>query len=236
MFDRKIFFDAVRTSLFGGALTQQQVDGLNFKLLVWEMYPFSEDLRHLAYCLATSKHETASTCWPIEEYGKGKGKAYGQPHPKTGKVYFGRGDVQTTWYENYLKSTQALGLSGDEDLTLYPEKMLDPKISAAVMYRGMWEGWFRGDKDGRQTLLRYFDADTDDAFEAREIINGDKNLVPKWSGGVKIGTLIADYHTDFLAALVASWQEPVVPDPVQPKGVVRLEGDLEVWLNGVQIA
>jgi hypothetical protein len=41
----------------------------------------------------------------------------------------------------------------------------------------------------------------DDAFGAREIINGDKNIVPDWGGGQTIGEIIEGYHNAFLAAL-----------------------------------
>lgn len=242
VFDRKVFFDSVRASLFGGTLSQQQVDGMNFKLSRWEAHPLSDDLRHLAYPFATAKHETASTMWPIEEYGKGKGKKYGVPDPRTGKIYYGRGDVQLTWYDNYYKATVALSLPPEDDLTLYPEKMLQPFISAAVMYLGMADGWFRGDGDGRQTLIRYFNPETDDPYGAREIINGDKHLVPKWSGGVSIGDLIKGYHFKFLDALKASATvviEPVPPEPEPPISVdvpvVRIEGRVEIWLNGTKL-
>ena len=36
MFDRKIFFDAVRSDPFGGSITQDQVEGMNFILDTWE--------------------------------------------------------------------------------------------------------------------------------------------------------------------------------------------------------
>jgi len=32
MFDRKIFFDALRSDPFGGSITQDQVEGMNFIL------------------------------------------------------------------------------------------------------------------------------------------------------------------------------------------------------------
>ena len=235
MFDRKVFFDEVRVSLFSGTLTQQQVDGMSFKLAAWELHPQSDDLRHLAYPFATSKHETASTMWPIEEYGKGQGRPYGKPDPRTGLLYYGRGDVQLTWYDNYDRATIELQLTGADDLRLHPERALDPSISAAVMYLGMMQGWFRKG----HTLSRYFDADTNDAFGAREIINGDKNITPKWSSQ-KIGNIIAGYHADFLSALENSWHEPVIPEP-EPEvpevaGVVRIEvqGNVELWVNGVR--
>src|SRR5262245_30152095 len=69
-FDRKLYFDSVRPSLFAGKMNQQQVDGQNAILSEWEDEQPAEDLRWLAYPLATTLHETASTMWPIEEYGK----------------------------------------------------------------------------------------------------------------------------------------------------------------------
>jgi len=213
-FNREVFFDSVRASLFGGKLTQQQVDGLNFKLDVWEAKYADLDLRWLAYPLATSMHETSSTMWPIEEYGKGKGMAYGVPDPETGQTYYGRGDVQMTWRENYAKATKKLGLIGKNDLEWHAERALDPAISADAMYIGMFEGWYRASSDGkRQTLARYFNDHVDDAYEAREIINGDKKKVPSWSNGVSIGNLIKGYHGKFLAALTDAWVPELVPEP-----------------------
>jgi hypothetical protein len=56
--------------------------------------------------------------------------------------------------------------------------------------------WFRGD-----ALEDFFNSTDDDPYSAREIINGDKAIVPSWSGGVPIGNIIADYYMDFTAAL-----------------------------------
>jgi putative chitinase len=203
-FDRDIYFDTVRLKPFGGKLNQEQVDGQNFILDAWESNPPSKDLRHLAYCLATTIHETASTMLPIEEYGKGKGQPYGVPDPETKQVYYGRGFVQLTWRENYARASHELDLDGANDLEWHADKALDPTIAANVMFIGMTEGWFRGDKNGRHTLARYFNINTNDNYRAREIINGDKHIVPNWSHGVSIGNLIAGYHDDFLAALEAS--------------------------------
>lgn len=240
-FDEKIYFDMVRKSLFGGELNQGQVNGQKFILASWVKDPTTTDLRWLAYSLATTKHETASTMLPIEEYGKGKGKEYGKPHVETGQIYFGRGFVQLTWFDNYLKATHELDLKGSEDLVYHPEKALDPSIAADIMFLGMAEGWFRGDTKGRQTLLRYFDVDTNDPFGAREIINGDKNIVPSWSGGKSIGRLIADYHDKFLEAVTAAWVEPPVePEPVPAPIVIDItlpEGvdELIIKVNGKTI-
>ena len=87
--DRTIFFDAVRAKPFGGKLTQQQVDGMEFKLGVWEENYLGEDLRWLAYAFATTFHETSKEMQPISEYGKGSGEAYGKPDPNTGQCIMG---------------------------------------------------------------------------------------------------------------------------------------------------
>lgn len=232
-FNREIFFDSVRGSLFNGSLTQQQVDGMNYKLSVWEDHPYSTDLRWLSYPLATSKHETASTMWPIEEYGKGKGMSYGVKDPETGQTYYGRGDVQLTWRDNYTRADRELGFSGADSLEWHADRALDPAVSADVMYKGMVEGWFR---QGRY-LAKYFNATTDDAFGARDIINGDMNKVPSWSNGVKIGTLIAGYHDKFLAALKAAQVvEPVpVPETVEIALTVPAGLNVVVTVNGVKL-
>jgi putative chitinase len=228
LFDRDIYFDAVRASLFGGALTQDQVTGQEAILLRWEVNPPCSDLRHLAYPLATTKHETASTMMPIEEYGKGKGHEYGNTDPETGQAYYGRGYVQLTWRDNYCKATKELQLEGDDDLEWHCERALDPGIAAEVMFCGMEEGWFRPPN----TLSRFFNDDTDDAYGAREIINGDKHIVPSWSNGVSIGNLIAGYHEHFLAALIKSSEAatviPISIDIVVPAGV-----RIDVTVNGL---
>ena len=235
MFNRKIFFDMVRTSLFDGSMDQHQVDGMNFKLDVWEETPtdYSDDLRYIAYPFATSYHETGKRMYPVREGFKNtdadarafvakQGYEYAEPDPKTGQVYYGRGDVQLTWSDNYRKATAILRLKQEDDLYWNPERALDPKISAQCMFRGMWEGWYRSDQHGRQTLRRHFNDITDDAYAAREIINGDKSRVPKWSNGVSIGNLIKGYHEKFLSALQKAWVEPK-PDPVpSPAGEIIL--------------
>lgn len=234
-FDRKIFFDAVRGPLFNGSMTQQQVDGMNFKLAVWETdYADRTDLRWLAYPLATSWWETAQTMWPIEEYGKGKGQPYGVKDPETGQAYYGRGDVQMTWRDNYRRATQELMLTGADDLEWHADRALDPEISAAAMFEGMIEGWYRSSGAGPCNLERYFSDTVDDPFNARDIINGDKNKVVD---GGKIGDIIATSHGFFLDALrdaeTPPWPVPEPPPVVTldirvPEGIL-----LDITVNGV---
>lgn len=200
-FDRKVYFDAVREELFGGVMNQPQVDGQNAILQAWEMFADEQDIRWLAYMLATTYHETSMEMQPIAEYGKGEGHEYGEKDPETAQTYYGRGFVQVTWRENYEKTDRELGLDQDRSTVWWADNMLNPFIAGGAMFLGMRDGWFRSDEDGRQTLARYFSNHHDDAYNAREIINGDKAITPDWSDGLSIGYLIEGYHIKFLDAL-----------------------------------
>jgi len=191
--NRSKFFNEIRTSLFNGRLSQSQVDGINFKLDAFDDFRICDD-RWRAYMLATSYHETARTMQPIEEYGKGRGRVYGrkikhnrQPYTFPDKIYYGRGDVQLTWYENYELMGRLLGIP----LLEQPELALKPDISARIMIEGMTKGMSnRGDFTG-VSLENYFNATKDDPIQARRIVNGlDK------------ASLIASYHQKFLRAII----------------------------------
>jgi hypothetical protein len=186
MFDRDVFFDEVRGTLFSGALSQEQVDGQSVILAVWEYQaggtPMT-DIRWLAYMLATVYHETAQHMWPNTEYGSDsylQGQEYWP--------YIGRGYVHLTWEANYDKASKALSLIDNRDLVAHPEMALDSLIAARIMFRGMAEGWFTGKKLGQ-----YFNDERDDPVNARQIINGNDDDV-----------LISGYHDQFLDALGAA--------------------------------
>lgn len=219
-FDRDVYFDMVRGSLFGGKLTQQQVDGQNGILAAWEKYvPEHTDLRWLAYMLATTLHETASTMWPIAEYGAPtcNGASYAKEDPETKQRYYGRGFVQLTWRDNYARADKEMNsrFNLEWNCEWVADNQLKPEYAAPTMYLGMTEGWFRSSGGSRETLARYFNDTKDDAYTAREIINGDKSKIPSWSNGVSIGNLIKGYHGKFLAALHESVTE-VGPEPIPP--------------------
>lgn len=236
--DRSIFFDRVRQKPFGGSLSQPQVDGQNAILDEWERNyePNNSDLRWLAYPLATTYHETSQTMQPIEEYGKGSGQPYGKPDPETGQTYYGRGFVQLTWRENYARADKELRLRGARSCEWHAENALKLAIASDVMFLGMAEGWFRSDSKGAQTLLRYFNATTNDAFNAREIINGDRNTVPSWSNGVSIGNLIKGYHQSFMDALVEAYYENVLPPaPDEVEAIVTINVTVDAP-PGVRVA
>ena len=189
MIDIETYFDSVRDSLFGGSMTQQQVDGQCVIVGLWNYQATGTpmtDIRWLAYMLATVYHECAQKMWPIREYGLGQGHEYGEPD-ENGNTFYGRGFVQLTWKENYDRASAILGLIDERDLTTHPDMALDSLIAARVLFRGMAEGWFTGAKLGN-----YFNEEDDNPIEARAIINSDVS---------KNGPMIADLHYLFLDAL-----------------------------------
>ena len=191
-FDRNIFFNEVRAELFNGAMTQQQIDGMNLIIALFESnYTGTpmDDIRWLSYMLASVYKECAKTMWPITEYGSQEYLESREYYP-----YIGRGFIMLTWEENFRNASAALGLIGDRDLVEHPDLALDTLISARIMFRGCAEGWFTGKR-----LNDYFNESTDDPYNARRIING-----------TDCAEEIAGYHELFLAALMAA----EVPDTV----------------------
>lgn len=163
----KKFFDSIRANIFGGRLSADVVKGCSAILDEWQRLRWHKDSRHLAYILATVQAECRFNL-DIEEIGKGRGKAYGEPDPVTGKTYYGRGPVQLTWKANYKKMGDLIG----QDLVHKPELVLEPAIGIQVTFEGMYKGISqKGDFTGR-SLEDYFNSTTDDPVNARRIING----------------------------------------------------------------
>ena len=186
------FFNEIEKTLFNGTLSEKQRQGINYKLKAFDTHDIIDD-RWRAYMLATSYHETARTMQPIEEKGRGARKRYGQTRKYNGevyvypdKLYYGRGDVQLTWYENYELMGKLLNIP----LLEQPELALDPDISAKIMIEGMTRGRSnRGDFTG-VSLENYFNLYKEDPFNARKIING-----------LDCAMLIEEYYGKFLSAL-----------------------------------
>lgn len=206
--DRRFFFDSVRP-LFGGSLRQSQVDGMNAILDGWERRAPDGDRRWLAYMLATAFHETARTMQPVRE-AYWLSEQWRRTHLRY-YPYYGRGYVQLTWRENYARAGTYVGA----DLVGNPDLAMNAAHAAIIMFAGMEEGWFRGDRHGRQTLARYFNRTVNDPVGAREIINGREW---KTIGGrpVLLATVIAQHYDTFLRA--------VAPSPLAVAGGATLEG------------
>lgn len=181
-------FDILRAKF--GKLSQSQVDAINFIVDAMDKdksitYPQG------AYILATTWHETATTMLPIAEYGKGKGRPYGMwqrnskgelyaykngnrntvylqseyPH-----LYYGRGETQNTWFDNYEKLSKVFNV----DFLKNPDLLLTQEWSTPVTIYSMKNGLYTG-----RRLSDYIHQSKKDYVNARRIINGtDKaNLI-----------------------------------------------------------
>lgn len=210
MLNRTKFYNAVRISLFGGALTAGQVQGMNYILDMWEAkYQQRTPPTQLAYCLGTTFHETNKTMMPIHEIGNYKyfmrmydisgarpkiAKMLGNIHVGDGAKYPGRGDTQLTGLANYTKATQKLRelglLKSTESLVTTPDLAMRPDLSAAILFEGMEDGWFTG-------------VGLDDVIDP--IINGDEHAdflkARKIINGTDRAEMIAGYGDKFLSAI-----------------------------------
>jgi putative chitinase len=164
------FFNLIRqSSLFNGKLTAKQVEGIEAKIKTFA--DANAPVSHLAYALATSYHETARRMQPVKE-GLNASDAWRKRNLRY-YPYYGRGDVQLTWEDNYRKADKKLGLNGALINNL--DLALDPVISSKIMLRGMTEGWFSADRQGvRHTLSRHLPSAVGSKkqfTQARRIIN-----------------------------------------------------------------
>ena len=198
--DRKKFYDQQHfRKFFHKTLSQPQVDGYEAIFDYWESKGLS-DLRWLAYILATAYHETGSLMEPVREgfcktdacsiaAVRSIGGNYAEPHPVTGKSYFGRGLVQLTHADNYKRMGDKLGI----DLFRNPDLALDLKISVKILVEGMIDGEFTDKK-----LANFFNSSTEDWVMARDIVNpGNKRA------------LVGEYGKDFFACLNKFTTSPV---------------------------
>lgn len=194
-------FDVVRP-MFGGSLSQTQVDGINTILSAFKLHGDGSRMS-LAYLLATTKHETADTMQPIHERGAKAyfakyepgtsiGKNLGNTLKGDGYRFRGRGYVQITGRANYAKAGKKLG----RDLIAKPDDALLPDVAAFILIRGCIEGWFTGKKLSDYTNF----------YNMRRVVNGtDKS------------PLIASYAGIFEEALQrASVAKPAPAPPPKP--------------------
>lgn len=175
------FYRVVRAKL--GKLTADQVTGIDYILAA--AVP-SVPLAHAAYMLATAWHETNKTMLPVRE-AYWLNEAWRKTHLRY-YPWYGRGYVQITWDYNYRRADDELGLKGR--LVADAELAMVPSIAAAIMRRGMEEGWFTGVKLSA-VLPSRSPATREQYMNARTIINGHDKA-----------DLIEDYAQAFEAALI----------------------------------
>lgn len=212
MINRETFFNYVRKAPFGGRLTQSQIDGMNAILAEWERRKLA-DPRWLAYMLATAFHETGGRMQPVREtfarsdagaikaldaaWKKGRLKGVKTPYWRSG--WFGRGLVQITHEENYIK----FGIGKDE--------ALDPVIAVRVLFDGMINGMF-----SRSKLADYFNERSSREEDARAIVNGTDKA-----------SLVASYYRNFLDAIEAATRAvkpvEVTKEAAQPDDVPAVQ-------------
>ncbi len=166
----------------------------------------------LAYVPATAYHETGRRMVPVREgfktpngtvrvyvqrnYGH-KGKDwYCWPAGPYGNVYYGRGIVQLTWHENYVKSSKDAGV----DLEKHPDKALDPVIGARLLHAGLIDGRWNGRGKGIEHYLPT--NGKDDLRNARRTVN----VTDKWDQ-------IGRYYRAFLKAIKEAGGVPMIEAP-----------------------
>ena len=183
--NKEAFYKEVRRTVLGPTLEQAEIDGCEAILTAMAGVPLS----HCAYALATAAWETNRTMQPVRE-------AYWLSEAWRRKnlrywPWYGRGFVQLTWEKNYARADKELELGGS--LLANADRAMELPIAAAVMRRGMTEGWFTG-----HTLAQHLPQRLGTITEyelARKIINGTDKAHP-----------IAMIALDFQNALVAgSW-------------------------------
>src|SRR5690606_17856785 len=75
------------------------------------------------------------------------GGRMGNTGPNDGWLYRGRGHVQLTGKDNYIRATAKLrSLGYDVDLVKNPDDANRPEIAPLILFLGMEEGWFTGRK------------------------------------------------------------------------------------------
>ena len=210
MFDIAKFFEHTnRDGVMGPTLDNDEVSGAEAIIKAMDKLPIA----WVAYALATAWHETGQTMQPIKEYGGARyffrmydpqgrrpalAKRNGNKKPGDGVKYPGRGYVQLTWYDNYVKADKVCadaGLIKPGELIANPDLAMRPDIAALVMRNGMRKGWFTG-----RSFQSYLPADeqaTRKEFRnSRRIINGTDKA-----------SLIAGYAIEFQEALCAGGWE-----------------------------
>ena len=216
--NKTAFFNAIRPMFPGKKLTAAQVAGMEAMMVAFDMVG-DKDQDTLAYGLATVFHETGCKMQPVREGNvktdasarkavkrlaekRGPNSAvarYAQAVGPYGHWYYGRGLPQLTFLENYKASSADAGV----DLVKNPDAMLDPVISARVLFRGLMDGRWNGKGKG----ISFYEGDDDflsdaEAIAARRTINVQDKA-----------SLIAGYHRKFYNALTkAGWSSMVRPD------------------------
>lgn len=187
-------WDYLRRKL--GSFTQSQVDGINNLLEACNRAQLRP--QHTAYIFATDWHETGTKMQPVREVGRGSKLRYGQwmtnskgvkycyrngdrknptyyTYDEYPHLYYGRGEPQLTWLDNYVRASKELGV----DFANNPDLVLEPKHSADILVHGSMGGWFTGRGIPHYVTYGHYD----EFVEARRVINGvdKKHMIARYA-------------------------------------------------------
>ena len=115
---------------------------------------------------------------------KNYGDTYGKPAGPWGHVYYGRGLVQLTWFDNYERE----GIAAD------PDRALDPEFAAELMFKGLLDGRWNGKGKGKGKGIAFYlpTGGPDDLMNARRTVN----ITDHWQD-------VAEFYRQFMAAIAA---------------------------------
>jgi predicted chitinase len=205
-YDKSKFFDAIRDNI---KLTTENVQGFD-KVLDFG-YARNSPRNHLAYIIATAYWESATTMQPVVE-----ANWLSENWRKKNLRYYpwhGRGLIQTTWKDNYIKIGNLIG----KDLTKNPDLLLKWEYALPALFVGMEDGLYTG-KDLEDYIDLKDESDTEDFEEyknARRIVNGTDKAS-------KIATIAIQVEQGLTNA-----GYPIIPSQ---KPVQETEKDLEATL------
>lgn len=209
--DRKAFYNAVRVPLFGGALSQLQVD--NLEAVFGAAFALAPGMtrRQLAYVLATGWWESGGkfvpreenlnyttaarirAVWPSRFKSDAAAKPYvRKPQELAEKVYGNRKDLGNDqpgdgWLYRGRGLAQLTGKGRYRVFGVDPATAMRPEESAKILVRGLFEGLFTG-----RRISKFVDGARTDWVNARRCVNADVK---------KHGQRIADIAAKFDFAL-----------------------------------
>lgn len=187
--NRATFYEALRRSGIPGlkTLSQSQVTGIEGMLNAFTLVG-DRRIKTMAYGLATARREVGAGMIPVREGFKKtdaearafvKKQGYKYAKEINGHVYYGRGDVQLTWFDNYVK----------EGIADNPDRALEPVFAAQLLYKGIQDGRWNGSGKG---IVHYLpDGGPDDLKNARRTVN----VTDHWEE-------IADYYKKLVLVIV----------------------------------
>jgi len=171
--DVAVFFERYERAF--GTLTQSAMDNLTQLFQYLSKDASAQDVRQVAYVLATIRYETGNSFLPRTEMGTDAsledrygpaspvGPSLGNTSTGDGARYRGRGYLQVTGRNNY----QFMGSALNIDLVGHPELAADPQTAYRITSLVMFNGRLTGKK-----LADYINADKADYYNARHVVDG----------------------------------------------------------------